>query len=277
MKVGLLHPGEMGSALATHINGDVLWASEGRSAASARRAQSSGLVDCGSIDALVEVSDMILSVCPPVAALRLARSVAGKGFSGLYVDANAIAPATVRKIAVQFDHFVDGGIVGPPPARGAECRLYLSGDRAGDVASIFEAGSVKTVIAGERVGSASALKLAYAGWTKGSSALLLTAAAYATAEGVEEDLIEEWKMSIPDLPERLEALASAIGQKAWRFAGEMDEIAAAYADVDLPDGFHEAAANVYRRLSGLKGVEGDPTTEEVLDLISDADEGRPSN
>lgn len=275
MRVGLLHPGEMGAALAAQIKEDVLWASEGRSEVTVGRGVDAGLTDNISVGALVEASDLILSVCPPAAAREVAQVVFELGFGGVYVDANAVAPATVRDIASRFEHFVDGGIVGPPPSDEMRCRLYLSGSRAQEVADLFVDSQVEAVVVGSEPGSASAVKAAYAGWTKGSAALLLATAAYARSEGVSDALIAEWATSIPGLAERLEATESRIGRKAWRFAGEMYEISSAYEAVGLPGEFHEAAADLYERLSGLKDVSVSQSVEEVLGLMTGPGEEPP--
>src|SRR2546430_5582414 len=98
--VGLLHPGEMGSAVGCVLRGRghrVVWASEGRSTETRKRAEEAGLEDAGSVEELVRRSDVILSVCPPYAAFEVAGAVAG--FGGVFVDANAIAPGTAREVA----------------------------------------------------------------------------------------------------------------------------------------------------------------------------------
>jgi 3-hydroxyisobutyrate dehydrogenase-like beta-hydroxyacid dehydrogenase len=186
--VGLLHPGEMGAAVGAALRerGEtVLWASAGRSAATAGRAKQAGFEDAGSVEDLCAHSEILLSICPPHAAIEVAR--AARGFAGVYVDANAIAPQTAAAIAATFD-YVDGGIIGPPPERPGTTRLYLSGAHADAVAQLF-AGSVLDA----RVidGSASALKMVYAAWTKGSAALLLAIDAAARELGVAEDLHAE--------------------------------------------------------------------------------------
>ena len=272
MKVGVLHPGSMGSALASNARGDVYWASNGRSPATAARARDAGMVDLESLQKLAVRVDTIISVCPPHAAVEVASDVSRLGFEGIYIDANAISPATSLEIARMFARFVDGGIVGTPPrppgtTTSTKTRLYLSGEEAGIVAGIFAGSHVEPRVVGQAPGSASALKVAYAGWTKGSAALLLSVAAYARSQGVLDNLIHEWEGSIPDLPGRLQAVASSIGRKAWRFEGEMEQIAAALADSDLPDGLHMAAAEVYARLADLKDHAGPETMDEIVDLI----------
>ncbi len=89
--------------------------------------------------------------------------------------------------------------------------------------------------------------MTYAAWTKGTAALLLAIREVARAEGVEETLLAEWEESIPALTERSERAAAAADSKGWRWVGEMEEIARTFATAGLPGGFHEAAAEVYRR------------------------------
>jgi 3-hydroxyisobutyrate dehydrogenase-like beta-hydroxyacid dehydrogenase len=246
--VGLLHPGEMGAAVGGGLREqgeNVLWASAGRSAATAERAEQAGLEAVGDIAELGSRAEILLSVCPPHTAVDVAR--AASGYAGLYVDANAIAPETAREIATIQPRFVDGGIVGPPPLRPGTTRLYLSGREAGRVAELFEGTNVEARVLSPEPGAASALKASYAGWTKGSGALLLTVRALARAEGVEAALLEEWRLSLPELEERSVGAARSAERKGWRWVGEMDEIARSLRAHDLPAGFHEAAAEVFRR------------------------------
>jgi 3-hydroxyisobutyrate dehydrogenase-like beta-hydroxyacid dehydrogenase len=249
--VGLLHPGEMGAAIGAELRRRgtaVLWASAGRSEETARRAGAAGLEDAGTVEELARRSDVVLSVCPPHAALDVARSVAG--LRGVYVDANAVAPATARELASLVGaRFVDGGIVGAPPRSQATTRLYLSGPDAAGVADLFAGTAVDARVVSDRVGAASAVKVAYAAWTKGSAALLLAAAAFARAEDVDDVLRAEWRESLPHLPDELARAERAAAAKGWRWVGEMEEIAAAFAAHDLPDGFHLAAAETYRTLA----------------------------
>src|SRR4029079_7662 len=154
---------------------DVLWVSAGRSAATAQRA--AGFVDVGSLDGLVEGAKVILTACPPHAAADVAASVAGS--DALFVDANAISPATARAIATGSESFVDGGIVGPPPRKEGTTRLYLSGARAAEVAALFEGTAVDARVVSDEIGDASAVKMTYAAWTKGTAALLLAIRAVA--------------------------------------------------------------------------------------------------
>jgi 3-hydroxyisobutyrate dehydrogenase-like beta-hydroxyacid dehydrogenase len=225
----------------------VLWASEGRSPETRERAEAAGLEDSGS-SAELSGSDVLLSVCPPHAALDVARSV-GR-FEGLYVDANAVAPATARKVAeivrAAGGELVDGGIVGSPPREAGTTRLYLSGAQADSIRELFAGSIVDARVVSDEVGAASAVKMAYAGWTKGKAALLLAIRELARTEGVEEALLEEWDLSLPELRDRYRRAARSADAKGWRWVGEMEEIAATFEAAGLPDGFHRAAAEVYR-------------------------------
>jgi 3-hydroxyisobutyrate dehydrogenase-like beta-hydroxyacid dehydrogenase len=168
--VGLLHPGEMGAAIGAVLRRrgmDVLWASEGRSAATRVRADAAGLRDAATVAALARDSDVILSVCPPHAAADVAASAAG--FDGVFVDANAVSPEAARRIGGTLARFVDGGIVGGPPTNDDGPRLYVSGAEAEHVAALFAGTTVDARVLSGNVGEASALKMTYAAWTKGSA------------------------------------------------------------------------------------------------------------
>ncbi len=269
--IGLLHPGEMGAAVAACLTGrghEVSWASAGRSAGSAARAAQAGLADAGTVTALAGQAGIIVSVCPPHAALDTARAVAAAGFTGVYLDANAISPATSHEVAAVVGaagaRFVDGGIIGPPPVSpapgrqdtGGGTRLYLAGGPAAgpgygpaaQVAALFEGTALTAVILrNDNPAGASALKMAYAAWTKGSAALLLSVRALARAEGVEDSLLAEWSLSQPGLEGRSLGAARSAAAKGWRWIGEMEEIAASMTADGLPGGFHQAAAEVFRR------------------------------
>ena len=269
--IGILHPGDMGSvvgACAVAAGARVLWASEGRSAGSRERAAAAGLEDARTVAAVVAASDVIVSVCPPHAAIEVARDVADHRFAGLYVDANAVAPGTAREIGAIVEAggatFVDGGLIGPPPRNAGSTRLYLSGREAKRAAALFESSALEAIAIGDGPGAASALKMTYAAYTKGSSALLMAIRALAASEGVDDALLAEWRRSQPDLPKRSEAAARDNARKAWRFVGEMEEIAAAFAAAGLPGGFHEAAAEIYARLADYKDAATPPSMADLV-------------
>jgi 3-hydroxyisobutyrate dehydrogenase-like beta-hydroxyacid dehydrogenase len=184
----------------------------------------------------------------------------------VFADANAISPATAREISAIVEAggagYVDGGIIGPPPAAAGRTRLYLSGVRAPQVRALFEGTFVDARDLGAAAGSASAVKVAYASWTKGTAALLLTTRALARAEGVEDVLLAEWAMSQPSLADASASAAKSAAAKGWRWIGEMEQIAAAMAALGLPEGFHQAAAEVYRRWPHLRQLQQAPSRSD---------------
>jgi 3-hydroxyisobutyrate dehydrogenase-like beta-hydroxyacid dehydrogenase len=230
----------MGAAVGDLLVGrghEVLWASDGRSEATSARA--AAFTDAGTITEVALRADVVVSICPPHGALELASRVAP--FDGLYLDANAVSPQTARRLAALFPRYVDGGIVGGPP-REPGTRLYLSGPLAGEAAALFEG----SVLEPRVVTDASALKMAYSAWSKGSAALLLATRDVAESYGVGEALAAEWADSVPGLQERLARAERSASAKGWRWIGEMEEIADTFGAVGEPEGFHRAAAEVYR-------------------------------
>ena len=280
--IGVLHPGEMGSvvaACAREAGARVVWSSAGRRSATRERAAGAGLEDVGSLRDLVAASDVIVSVCPPEAALDVARDVAAAGFARMYVDGNAVSPATAREIAGVIEGagatFIDGGIIGPPPRKRGTTRLYVSGAGAAQTKALFGDSALEVIVLDAPAGAASAVKMAYASWTKGTSALILSVRALAAIEGVEEALLAEWRTSQPQLLKRAEDAASGSAPKAWRFVGEMNEIAATFAAAGLPDGFHVAAAEIWRRLSSYKDGQK-PSIDDVVEVLAASRRGSRS-
>jgi 3-hydroxyisobutyrate dehydrogenase-like beta-hydroxyacid dehydrogenase len=242
---------------ATLRNGghDVAWVAEGRSQDTRRRAEAAGLRAVPTLEDLVRGVEAIVSVVPPHAALHVARDVAGHGFAGLYLDANAIAPNRSREawdtVATGGARYVDGGIVGRPPEERGTTWLHLSGPGAIDAASLFAAGPLETSVVSDRIGDASALKVAFAAWTKGSAALQAAMLAYAEAAGVHDALRDQWDRYEPGFLDGAGVRVGRTSAKAWRFEGEMREIADAFEAEGVPGGFHRTAAEVYRRLAAV--------------------------
>lgn len=248
MNLGLLHPGEMGAAVGKSLAAaghTVRWASAGRSPETTRRAEAAGLEDCGSAAELARCSEILLSVCPPQAAGEVAAGVGD--FTGIYVDANAISPATATSVATRVSRFVDGAIIGPPPHEPGTTRIYLSGPEAETVAKSFVGTTVAPIVVSEVVGSASAVKMAFSAWSKGTAALILAIRSLARSAGVEDVFLPAWSRSLPELDERCKAAARSATTYGWRWEAEMDEIAQTFAAAGLPAGFHRAAAEIYRR------------------------------
>jgi 3-hydroxyisobutyrate dehydrogenase-like beta-hydroxyacid dehydrogenase len=273
--VALLHPGNMGSTIggaAATSGARVVWASEQRSKASRERAKQVGLIDVETLPDALRESDIVLSVCPPHAAVEVAEGVAQHKFKGIYVDANAISRATAVKVGEIVSKagasFVDGGIIGAPVKKAGTTRLYLSGVHAPEIANLFSASMLAAKAIGPEPGAASALKVAYAAWTKCTDALLLAIRAFAAVEGIDQALLEEWSISQPELERRCQRAAAVAAPKMWRYVGEMEEIADTFRAAGLPAGFHLAAAEICQRLTPFKDqTDLAPALAAVVDTI----------
>ena len=271
-RIGLLHPGAMGASVGAAARSNqhtVLWASSGRTAGTRARARRANLEDIGTVAELVKASEIVLSVCPPHLAEAVAGEVAQLGFAGVYVEANAISPDRTRAIQRIVEdagaHYVDGGIIGGPAwTREAKTHMYLSGPRAQEVAACFEGSPLLTPVISERIGAASALKMGYAAFTKGTTALLTAILGMVEREGVRAELARQWGDAFTEQTVRRVCANTA---KAWRFVGEMREIAATFRGAGLPGGFHEAAAEVYERLEAFKDHDEPPAIESVLEAL----------
>ena len=264
---GFLHPGAMGASIAANCGGSRFWCSDGRSAATRARAEAAGLVATTSLVELAERCDTIVSICPPAAAVTVAEQIAATGFDGLYLDANAVAPATSARIGASFTRYVDGGIIGPPVTTSGTTRLYLSGDESQAVSERW-AGSLLDVRAIDGgVGAASAVKMLFAGWGKHNAALMFAINAAAEAYGVTDAIRAEWNISRPEFISQSEAAGHGTAPKAWRFEGEMHEIAATFEAAGLPPEFHLGAAEVFRRLARFKDGASSTDLDEIVGAL----------
>ena len=264
---GFLHPGAMGVTIAAACSGERFWCSDGRSDTTRARAESAGLSEARTAAEFVEHCDTIVSVCPPGEAEAIAQQIAAAGFDGLYVDANAVAPATTQRIGQHFDRYVDGGIIGPPATVPGMTRLYLSGDEAAAVAERWQGSLLDARAIEGGVGAASAVKMLFAAWGKHNSALMLAINAVADAFGVTDAIRSEWEISQPEYLAQSEHAARGAAPKAWRFEGEMDEIAATFEAAGLPPEFHRGAAEVYRRMAGFKDAATPADLDQVIAVL----------
>jgi 3-hydroxyisobutyrate dehydrogenase-like beta-hydroxyacid dehydrogenase len=275
MRIGLLHPGQMGVSIGLSLlasDHEVGWVSEGRSADSRNRAKQ--FEAFAVLDDMAVWADGIISICPPDAAIAQAQAVYSTAFDGLYVDANAIASSSAKKISEIFGAgaYVDGGVIGPPALSAGTTRLYLSGQHAVRVAGWFTQGFLQAIAlpASDHANSmvaASSLKMAYAAHSKGSSALLLAVNALAANSGVSEALKAEWDISQPGLNQISQATAKATSPKAWRFAGEMLEISETFKAQGLSGDFHQGAADIFASMANLKdqpSADLDQVISEIL-------------
>jgi 3-hydroxyisobutyrate dehydrogenase-like beta-hydroxyacid dehydrogenase len=273
-KIGILHPGEMGISIAASAinNGhQVYWLSQGRSDQTRSRAEKYHLLEISSLTELCQICEIVISICPPHAAEEVAQSVMERSFKGLYLDSNAIAPQRAIKIGRMMEankiQFVDGGIIGGPAWTPKETLLYLSGEHADQIAAGFSNGPLETKIMGNEIGKASALKMCYAAYTKGTTALLSVILATAESLNVREELYQQWEMDEQGFSEHVNQRVRRVTAKAWRFEGEMKEIAATFREVGLPDGIHQSAAEIYRRLATFKDARETPPLDDVLNAL----------
>ncbi len=273
-KIGILHPGEMGiSVAASAINSGhhVYWTSADRSDKTHLRAEKNNLTKIETLRELCQTSEIIFSVCPPHAAEGVAKSVIKTGFKGFYLDANAISPQRSIRIGELMEengiHFIDGGIIGGPAWTPNETWLYLSGRDADKIAKCFTKGPLETKIIGGEIGKASALKMCYAAYSKGTTALLSAILATAESLKVREELYQQWDKDELSFSDQVNRRVTRVTAKAWRFEGEMKEIASTFREAGMPDGFHEAAAEIYRRMAGFQRAEYPPVLNEILQAL----------
>jgi 3-hydroxyisobutyrate dehydrogenase-like beta-hydroxyacid dehydrogenase len=267
--------GEMGSALARALverGHRVLTSGAGRSQLTTDRAAEAGVETAGSLGAALEPADVFLSVLPPDRALGLAEEVAAAwgeraARSLVYADCNAVSPATSARVGeivtAAGARFVDVGIIGVPPRPA----LYASGAYAGDLVDLAgDALDVRDI--GGAVGRASALKMCYAAFTKGTTALATELLVAAKRLGVSEELRAEQAQSAPDLLGIATRSVPRMPPKAYRWIGEMEEIAATFAAVGLTPRMLEGAADMYRLVEAAGAPSGD--LEEVVRRLAEA-------
>ncbi|MFD9216259.1 DUF1932 domain-containing protein [Streptomyces sp. NPDC059544] len=267
--VGVLHPGSMGAAVAAQLRRagtQVLWDPTGRSSATIRRAREAGLTAVDGMAELVARCDVVVSLCPPAAAEDLAWKVAGHHPTGIvYVEANAVSPQCVRRIAHALPGtvVVDAAVVGSPPVGGKQPRLYTSGPPQTIVRlnKLFADTDLRVHPLGEEIGKASALKLAYTSYQKASRVLAAVAYGAAEAHGVADELLDiagQRSGSYLTEPGYIPKTAA----RAWRWAPEMEEAAELVADAGLPDDLLRATAAVLSRWEDAR--DADLSIEESL-------------
>ncbi len=290
MIVAVLSTGDMGHAVgrvAAERGCRVVTCLQGRSARTRMLARRAGIEDGGTLAAVVEAADIVLSILPPAGATALACAVATCPVAArerVFADCNAVAPATAQEIGRIVGRagfaFADGGLVGPPPMEEPATRLYVSGPAAGRLAFLDDARlSVRDL--GPEPGRASAVKMCYAALTKGSWTLFAALATAAHRLGVADTLDRELAASQAAVRERQRAMLPRLPLDAGRWIGEMEEIAATFEAAGLPGGFHRAAAEMFRLLDATPfAVESRQdwdrgrTAEQIVSAISDIVENR---
>lgn len=271
--VGIMSPGDMGHAVGKVLKdncADVLAALDGRSERTRGLAEAAGIEDVGSVTALVERCDLVLSIMVPAqaeaAAGGVATAIKGTGADLTYVDCNAISPGTVKRIAETIEQaggcFVDAGIIGGPPRdRDSETRFPASGPEAERFARLADHG-LKVRVIGDVVGQASGLKMCYAALTKGTSALLIELLTAARRLGLYDALIEEFENSQEGRLRQAERSVPGVPAKAHRWVGEMEEIAKTFAEAGLTPKTYEGAAEIFAMVAASPLGDERPETRD---------------
>ncbi len=281
--VGIVSPGDMGTAIGRVLRDHglrVLTCLDGRSGLTRLRASEAGLEEAPGYDNLVTEVDLLLSVVVPAEALSVAKLVAGSlrstGARLVYADCNAVSPQTVGKIASVIKEagslFVDGGIIGPPPSDKGNTRIYCSGPDCSALETLGGFGLDIRVV-GPSAGQASGLKMVYAASTKGTTALWTELLVAAKALGLEEALANEFSLSRSDISHVLTDSIPSMPRRSRRWIGEMEEIAATFAELGLTPLMLQGAAAMFRfvgetALADQTSRQPDPPLESVLEALA---------
>ncbi len=277
--IAVLSPGDMGHAvgrvLATR-GYRVITCLGGRSARTAALAAAGGLADRPDLDTVVAEAQLILSILPPAAALGQAEDVAAAigraGVAPVYLDCNAVSPATAGRIGEAITAagapFIDGGIIGPAPGKGRATRLYVSGPDCTPVAALSDS-AFEVIPIGAEIGRASGLKMCYAALTKGTFTLHAAVLLAAAALGLTDELRAELEFSQQKVLARMQATVPRLPADAGRWIGEMEEIRATFAAAGVTPDFHQGAAEVFRLLDRTPFA---AETRETIDMDRGLDE-----
>ena len=271
--IGVIAQGMMGAGVGRRLHesgAEVRTLLTGRSQASAERARKAGMAPAANERDLLSGADFFLSILPPGEAEPLAQHLApalkALDRKPVYVDCNAVSPQTAMRIgeiiAPTGAHFVDAGIIGGPPRPGYSPTIYASGPTAGQTAGLRDWGIDWRVITGP-IGAASALKMSYAGITKGTtaiaSAMLLGAARFGCAEG----LIAELTESQPEMLARFRESIPRMYDKAYRWVAEMQEISDFLEQNPPSRDIYAAVARLYTYLAEAE-AEKEPSPDNAV-------------
>ena len=256
--VAILSPGSMGSAVGQALREsgyDVVTNLDGRSERTRALAEEAGFRAVSGIDSIVEEADLVMSILVPSEAISVAREAAAAmkrtGASPAYADCNAVSPDTARELGGIIEaaggRFIDAGIIGGPPGSGSPPRFYASGPHEAVIGELDGKGIIVPLLGGD-VGRASAIKMCYASLTKGVSALQTAALVAAYRLGLSSELEEEMSSSQANVLAQMQSVIGLPG-KAFRWVGEMEEIAATFESVGVTGNFHHGAAEIFRMVA----------------------------
>ncbi|KPM50571.1 hypothetical protein ACG83_39130 [Frankia sp. R43] len=280
-RIGLLHPGSMGAQLGKILRAgghEVKYCRAERSPRTIQRAQEADLRPVNDLEDLCEGTEILLSLCPPEAALDVAQNVVTAGFTGLYVDANAVNPERMGVISSLVTKaggsIVDGCLIGPVPTRPGTTRLYLAGAThlTDEISVLFASSGLDVVVLDGGVGAASALKIAHSSFAKASRVLAALAHALAAEYGVQQALTgEARRRSRPALAEP--DFFATVAARAWRWAPELAQAGEAYRTVGLPDTMLRGAEELLRTWGEHKDIEHAPLDQLLRELRTDQQGG----
>ena len=254
--VAIMGIGDMGHAVGQALRESgfsVITCLNGRSEHSRNLAKLAGIPDVANLDLMVADADIVLSIMPPSAAEDfghdIAAAVKSTGSSPMFVECNAIAPVTTRRIESVITaagaSYTDAGIIGSAPGRpGSPPRFYASGPDLGPISELDGKG-IKVMPMGDEVGRASSIKMCYAGLTKGTTTLLTAVATAAESLGITDELGAELASSQSAAYEGMKRAVPRLPLDAGRWIGEMEEIAATFASAGVTDKFHQAARDIF--------------------------------
>ncbi|RPI45642.1 MAG: NAD(P)-dependent oxidoreductase [Betaproteobacteria bacterium] len=258
-RIGFMTPGDMGQAVAMQLKQKgftVCTALGKRSERSRNMAAEIGLTDLGSIARLTAESDLVMSVMNPGAALEFAREAAAairtQTHKPVFIDCNAVAPDTMREIDAALQaagsRCLDGGIIGPPPRGTAKVNLYVSGPGSADLEQLGNE-QLRVHILSERMCDASAVKMCYSAFNKGTQGLLLETLMASHRLGVADIVEKQLLSSKADMYEWLLGALPTLPPKAYRWVPEMHEIARTFEGVGMTPRIFQGEADMFEMVA----------------------------
>lgn len=258
--IAIFSPGVMGSGIGKFLalNGyRVITSLEGRSDFTVKRAAENGFSDAGSLEETVSEADLVLSVLDPAKAVPLARSVAAAmkklNHRPVYADCNATSPQTAMELQDIVEDagaiFVDVGIIGSRPKEGAFPMFATCGPHAA-LLDELDGKAVQILNVGPEIGQGSAIKICNGAWNKGAFALYAAVMLAAEKYGFTDILRERLPSSQAGTVDKIDSALVRLPSLAHRYIGEMEQVADTFASIDIPSGFHEASAELFRMLYG---------------------------
>ena len=285
LTVGIISPGDMGHAVGKHLINNkvsVITALDDRSNRTKTLAKDAKIEDVGSLNSLVEHSDLILSILVPSQAMSFAKKIAKilqqSDKSICFAECNAIAPQTTKNISMLFQNtqatFIDAGIIGGPPTEIYKPTFYTSGPDTKPMLVLEESG-IRVIKIGPEIGQASALKMCYAAMNKGTIAINIAVLTTAKMLGVYDSLIAEFGHSQNDVLKKMQKM-NEIPTKANRWIGEMLEISSTFESANITGFFHKGAAEIYDFVSKTEPAlnetpetyKSDRTLEELISIFA---------